>query len=504
MSMRHLVSCVALVTGLGLLHAVGGCAVVVGADFGDRTLGEGSDGVDPPDGTPSCDAPCPGAPSRALWFGNKATQDEVRVTVGPSGEVYVALDASGQMAYGDTTLGETNRRQTHLFQLDTSLEHQWAIGIGGGIDHRLADMALHPTDGIVLAGNFKWDVDIGGKVISSGDWVYWEGFVARVDASGNPIWAVPLSGAGESVAHSVAVAPDGTIVLVGWFRGRLDAGAGLDSSDARRLFVVKFGQDGDVRWSKRFSVSPSHSVGVDVGPEGEIAIAGTFNGSFDIDDDEQPPLDSMADPNGYVFVLDPEGNFRWAQTQRSNSVVFPIDVLVESDERVLVTGYFLGKDVPFGDAAHPLTLTAKGQDAFLAAYDLEDGTPQWARAYGGEADDIGFRLESDGAGHVLWCGAHRSSMDLTEDGGPRLEQGEGREAFVFKFTPSSDDGPGPLRWASSIGGPGDQSALDVAGGPGTPIYAVGPTNHPFTLKGTDAAISVEDNGWDVWLVSFVP
>src|SRR5262249_17857409 len=98
--------------------------------------------------------------------------------------------------------------------------------------------------------------------------------------------------------------------------------------------------------------------------------------------------DSNGDPANFPFVTtyDPTGKYR-------SSVSFDQHVTISSIAtdaagNVYVSGTFLGEETI---ANTKLSSTSGGNDAFVASYD-SNGTPRWAKGFGGTASDSVTRL----------------------------------------------------------------------------------------------------------------
>ncbi|WP_197041259.1 hypothetical protein [Chondromyces apiculatus] len=504
--MRHLGSGAALIGGLGLLHFAGGCALVVGADFSERQGGEGAGGPLPLPPPEPCTQDCLATPVKGTSWGNADTQDEARVAVSTTGDVFVALNARGAIDYGGGPMGEPNERSIHVVKLDVSLGHVWSHHLSGSGDYRVTDLEAIADGAVVIVGDYKQGIDIAGQHLENEDGLFtdlWEGFIAVLDADGEPIWTEALRGEGQSWIHSLAVGPDGSLILVGEFSGYIDLDSALSAGFAESFFVIKLDSEGKKVWAHAININPTQPVAVDVGPDGEVVLAGGFKGEIDFDGDSDAPVSSQGGhANGFLVALDAgSGEHRWHHLFQTDAVFQPKDVIVESNRRVLMTGTFSGDNVGFGA---DLTQSARGQDVFLAAYALDEGTPAWVVTYGGDADDEGLRLVTDRAGGVLLCGSLMGEITLPDEDETRLEHLDGKDGFVIKLGPSTEEGPGALIWASSLRGPVEQVALDVATSPlDQQAYVVGHMDSSFPVEGLERPLA-HGGGRDVWLLGFEP
>src|SRR5690606_36208817 len=96
--------------------------------------------------------------------------------------------------------------------------------------------AAGPT-GIVVAG-----VNTGGTFTFGGSSVANGAFVARFDASGDPVWAAAYDGCADgAMVEALAVAPNGTLILVG--------SCGDASPGARPRFLRGYDATGVPLWT---------------------------------------------------------------------------------------------------------------------------------------------------------------------------------------------------------------------------------------------------------------
>lgn len=69
---------------------------------------------------------------------------------------------------------------------------------------------------------------------------------------------------------------------------------------------------------------------------------------------------------------------------------------------VAFTGNFASTTVSFGNDT--LTLTGSAENAFVATINAADGTPVWARSWGGTGEPNGFDVSFDNSGAIYATG----------------------------------------------------------------------------------------------------
>jgi hypothetical protein len=100
-----------------------------------------------------------------------------------------------------------------IAKLDASGNCVWssAIGGAGATNPRVADLALGSDDTMYIVGGYsQGTLDLGGGPFPASTN---ESFVAKRDAAGNHLWAVPLGS--NTTANSVVVAATGHAIVAG-------------------------------------------------------------------------------------------------------------------------------------------------------------------------------------------------------------------------------------------------------------------------------------------------
>jgi hypothetical protein len=130
-------------------------------------------------------------------------------------------------------------------------------------------------------------------------------FVAKLSASGSPLWGKRFGDAAEQRVTSVASDATGNVLLTGYFQGSLDFGKGaITSAGGKDIFIAKLGPSGDALWSRRAGDATIEQTGSSVAAdqEGNVVGAGRFEGSIDFGGG---PLVCMGTSNGFVVKLGP-------------------------------------------------------------------------------------------------------------------------------------------------------------------------------------------------------
>ena len=148
----------------------------------------------------------------------------------------------------------------------------------------MTGLALDASGNVFVSGTHDQNVDMGcGNLPSFGGT---DIDVTKFDPNGGCIWSRAFGDAQSDLQGGVAVDPQGNAVVVVGFQGQLDPGDGLASLTSQGnydLGILKLGAaTGTALVGKRYgSLTSEYGTSVRVAANGDIHIAGLFNGNVD-------------------------------------------------------------------------------------------------------------------------------------------------------------------------------------------------------------------------------
>jgi hypothetical protein len=211
------------------------------------------------------------APALAVWpqsFGGNG-DDEVKVVRHASnGDVYIAGHFSGTMQVGLDTLTSRGGQDIFVARLSAAGQVIWARGAGSIVGDSLHDIVLDPAYNVYLVGEFSDTARFGGIELFA-DGPFSDGFVAKINPSGEWQWARRMGGPGTDVASGVVVLPGNSTVIpqipesvlvVGRYECQANFGKDKDNNDvtlsksncflgATDLFAARFASNGQTIWA---------------------------------------------------------------------------------------------------------------------------------------------------------------------------------------------------------------------------------------------------------------
>lgn len=338
------------------------------------------------------------------------------------------------------------------------------VGSAGGLG-----IAADQAGSVYVVGDFERTVDFdpgtgAHKVTAEGR--PYNGFVLKLTDQGEFVWVRPLTGPGPSSIHGVAVGPDGSVSVTGYFGGTVDFDPGRDgwrrSAAAEfNVFAEKLDRDGRLKWVRTLSSAGRDlALGIAVDEAGSAYISGLFSGTVNFD--LGPGVCNRTSRGGhdaFLWKLDCEGRLAWVRSLGGPGEDQGYRVTLDRAGHVYWTGIFTGT-AAFDRQNDPHTLrSAGGEDGFLAKRDTQRGDLIWARRCGGPQNEWISGVAVDPRGDLYVGGYFEGTMDFGSGAGIRnlASQNGSRDGFLAKF-----DAAGDLSWAMAVGGPGLDEIRDLA------------------------------------------
>ncbi len=191
------------------------------------------------------------------------------ISVDASGNFYVSGEFMGTADFNPDTVATSILSDTvqkgFLLKLTANGSFQWAKKIGGMDNSPIYSynyanaVAVNGASDVLVAGSFMGTITMGSTTLTSNG--YSDIFIAKLDASGNYIWAKSIGNTwdGERATRITLDASD-NIYLAGTYSGTLDfnPGAGayiITSNGSTDAYLCKLNTAGDFRWAKSFGGS---------------------------------------------------------------------------------------------------------------------------------------------------------------------------------------------------------------------------------------------------------
>lgn len=187
-------------------------------------------------------------------------------------------------------------------------------------------------------------------------------FIQGLAADGSVQWVrtstAPTGAYSSVVATGVSAIADGTAVVTGMFTGTgIDFGDGVPRTSANggaggSIFVMGLSATGTVRWVRTSTSASGNGAlasSVSAIADGSSVVTGWFDGTVDFGDGT--PRSSAVGGSAFTEGLDASGAVRWVRISSggTGSPPDPQSASALPDGTALITGFFNGSGVDFGD-----------------------------------------------------------------------------------------------------------------------------------------------------------
>jgi hypothetical protein len=225
----------------------------------------------------------------------------------------------------------------------------------------------------------------------------------------------------------VAVGPDNSIVMAGYFSGSVNfGGVKFTSAGASDIFVAKYTAAGQHVWSKRFGATVSDqadAIAVDAST-GDVVITGEFMSTVEFGGTSLTAVGASVD----IFLVrlsSANGAVQWAKRFGNSTGDFGKGLAIDNAGAITLTGYFEGTlNVGGSD------LVSAGLSDVLLAKFTGTGGHVWSKRFGGPQTDKSVGVALDGSGNAIVAGEMAGTVDF--GGGPLTSAGAS-DIFVAKY-----------------------------------------------------------------------
>ncbi len=303
----------------------------------------------------------------AVSAGGVDDDEGLSVSYDSAGNVCVAGDFYGQVAFGSTTLTSYGSGDIFVAKLDTAGNWLWVKNAGSTHQDDALALDLDSAGNALVSGWFNGTAAFGthSLTVSGGD--VFDIFTAKLDPAGNWLWAVSAGGTQDDQAWGISVDPAGNSFVTGYFVGTAAFGAhNLTGTGGADVFVAKLDPEGNWLWANQAGgAAHDFSYGVSANPAGNCFITGMFNGPVTFGGTSLNGVEAEL----FTAKISAAGDWMWAKSAGGEGWDWARGVAAVCDGSCRVTGTF-GLVAAFG----PLQVTAFSPDDIFVARISSDGT----------------------------------------------------------------------------------------------------------------------------------
>ena len=311
---------------------------------------------------------------------------------------------------------------------------------------------------IYIAGTILGQVDFGSDPNSpSLTSQNLDGFVAKLDPSGQWEWAISFQTASNNDSNSSVVTGldvnpvSGELIISGTHKGPTDfAGTLITNADDEYFLAELDPSTGSLNWvSTAGGIGADNSAGVVVDTFGNIWQTGTTSGTFSANGKTHQAL-SQADT--VLVKWNPQGVVQSVTgfASAAGEVNIAEDITITQNNEIIVSGVFLGSM----DAGNQNILSDKGSgDAYVIKVS-NSGQTDWAVSAGSSSStERAYAVEANSNGDIMVGGLVSGSADF---GIHYATSNGGLDLYMAKL-----DSNGNWDWVETLGGTSDDLFADI-------------------------------------------
>ncbi len=404
----------------------------------------GSDNPAAPAGGATSFSRMMGEPVVDDWVGDVVvTSDGLRLVTGAFAG---ALHISGE---ADSLVGDALSYDAYVVAFREDGTVAWKRDIGGTGNETPSAAARDGNGNIFLGGSYRNQTTIAGTVLSA--YGVDDALVVKLDANGNPVWAVGGGSGGFDVVDAVVPAGGGDVYVCGSagdafiLASKVVGEAGSRSGFVERLSSL----GGGIRSATATGTGSAECTSMVRAADGSVWVVGSYDQPVNVAGDAVG-YDGSVD--GFIAHYSDLGVGLGAFQIGGTGAVFPYAIVTMGNGFVVAAA--ANGDVDFDKITSAGAFTSNGlSDAFVVRYSTP-GVIQWVKQFGGADDEAAFRMCRIGSDHLLVTGWFTGSITF---GSHTLVSNGVRDAYLVEL-----DANGGVVSAQAIGSAGDDSGRGVA------------------------------------------
>ncbi len=360
--------------------------------------------------------------------GGSVSSEGIKIATCETGEICITGYFYGTITFDSFSLTSSGYTDIFVAKIDASGNWLWATKGGGNNSDSVSGIVTDELGNIYITGSYKGTAAFGTHSLTDGG-----GFTAKMDANGNWLWATKGGGSGGLTLNEL-----GGIYVTGTFSGVENFGShSITSNGFENVFIAKIDTNGNWLWAIFADGIQSWSRGISTDETGNIFVIGAFAGDVTFG------FNTLTDRGLFVAKIDKSGNWLWATQvdgrgeDGSGFILTAYSITIDREGNNYITGNFQ-ETATFG--SHSI-ISSGYNDTFVAKIN-SNGSWQWAIQAESSIwyDDLGITntglgIAIDGSGSVCITGYCTGELTFGSHSinGVENSGSKGREIFVAKL-----------------------------------------------------------------------
>ena len=375
----------------------------------------------------------------STYYGGKGNDNSYGMACDTSANIYVSgtTYSSGLASSGAYLSYPPGNGDAFLAKFSDSGILHWATYFGGQKSDNVCDLATDKSGNVYMFGTTlsTSGIAIGnvGKTSYSG---YEDGFLAKFNSSGYPIWCTYYGGNNTSRAQGIAIDASDNIFITGFSYATDIASSGAYQSTlagSQDAFIARFSSSGAMSWSTYFGgiyTDTGNKISTDA--SGNIYIAGNSLSTGLATSGAYQTKCYITNDDVFLACFSGAGALKWCTYLGNIGGDFSTGICTYLDQYVYICGYTNDSIGIASKGAYQSSFGGGAQDGFIAKFKT-DGSLVWSSYYGGKGADGLYSIDVDSFDHIYFGGYTVSQNGIANyTGHQKIMMGQG-DAFLVKF-----------------------------------------------------------------------
>ena len=225
-----------------------------------------------------------GQTSSIAWqLGSNESTSSNGIVKDLNGNIYVTGNFKGTGNFGNTNANSAGDNDVFLAKYTSEGVLLWVKTAGSLAGDITTDISIDPSGNILITGYYFDAINFGGNILASSG--ISDVFVAKFDPSGTVLWAKKVGGSGLDIGNSLDIDVSGNVYLGGSFSGSCTflgfSNITLNSAGGEDGFVAKLDASGNVLWAKSIQGSVIQKSNDVLISGTDLFVLGTFENTTD-------------------------------------------------------------------------------------------------------------------------------------------------------------------------------------------------------------------------------
>lgn len=418
------------------------------------------------------------------------TNEAVDVEVDANNNTYITGYLSGETAFEFSSVvpNALGNGDIYVAKYDANGTLLWKKTFGGSFSDRAVDLAIGPDNNIVITGQFFGTFNFDAIPISSVNNTK-DIFLAKLDPSGNTIWARSEGGTMSDNAYGVTVDQQNNVILTGQFQqtaliagtsytSAIDPNTGLYSFD---LFIAKYDSNGNPIWSKNgLADYDDRGLAVATDSQNNIYFTGQFSKTLQFNGQSYP---NQGYNIGFLCKLTPSGQTMFFNQMRGG-MTLPYDLELNNLDEVVVAGDYLG-NLNYYDNSGTHSITNAYDRKIFILKTTSTGAFTWSYSLGSNNEISAKAVSIDNAKNIYVTGFFKCDLSQIQDTSTTIFNSVGfKDLYLLKLNNS-----GTFSYIKQAGGKMDDEGLGIALYGSNSPYICGSFTKNLNFPNTSSAVT---------------